>query len=262
MSKKWIREALRKTLDDHEKGNGGKNDEGESPRTEEGEDEASNTSGKVLNEHSRSQRWCHSDFVGFSRIEISVFFSIAKNRSGYLENFAINPPAPTELSADEPSVVVCMSNHVRSFWDTATYMAFRRAIALVSPIHIQRQDVRLPSASAPTPSPMSWRAARPTSRSNASLAACGGLGVIGKLANASNAWPTTKVMKGATPPAIIEAKIAGRRRMRRWRREIKEKRRRIEGVIVGEDMGDAFEWVVCLSSLDSMEDRGESWYRS
>ena len=32
----------------------------------------------------------------------------------------------------------------------------------------------------------------------------------------------------------------------------------MEGVIVGEDMGDGFEWVVCLSSLDSMEYRGES----
>jgi hypothetical protein len=56
VGKEWIREALRKTLDDHEKGNGGKNDEGESPRTEEGEDKASNTGGKVLNDHFRSQR--------------------------------------------------------------------------------------------------------------------------------------------------------------------------------------------------------------
>lgn len=32
----------------------------------------------------------------------------------------------------------------------------------------------------------------------------------------------------------------------------------MEGVIVGEDMGDAFGRVVCSSSLDSMEDRGES----
>lgn len=55
MGKKWIRKALRKTLDDHEERDGGNNDEGESPRTEEGEDKAGNTGGKVLNEHSRSQ---------------------------------------------------------------------------------------------------------------------------------------------------------------------------------------------------------------
>ena len=74
-----------------------------------------------------------------------------------------------------------------------------------------------------------------------------------KRANASKAWPTTKVMKGATPPATMERQMAGSRRKRRWRRGMKEKRSRIEGEMV--DVGDI---VVCCKSFESMDDRGDS----
>lgn len=43
------------------------------------------------------------------------------------------------------------------------------------------------------------------------------------------AWPTTMVMKGAIPPEIMEVRIAGDKSDRKWRRGMRENKRRIEG---------------------------------
>jgi hypothetical protein len=52
----------------------------------------------------------------------------------------------------------------------------------------------------------------------------------GKLAKASNVWPTTIVIKGAIPPEAMEVKIAGSTKVKKWRRGIRENNRRIEGL--------------------------------
>jgi len=101
-------------------------------------------------------------------------------------------------------------------------------MALISPAQIQRQDVILPRAREQNASPMSSRAARPTPWRRASLAACGGLGVSGNWANVLNAWPTTKVMKGAMPPAMRDEKMAGTIRHRKCFREMRENNSRMD----------------------------------
>ena len=49
----------------------------------------------------------------------------------------------------------------------------------------------------------------------------------------SKAWPTTKVMKGAMPPAMKDEKMAGTIRHRKCFREMWENKTRMEGVSVG-----------------------------
>ena len=53
---------------------------------------------------------------------------------------------------------------------------------------------------------------------------------VGNWAKASKVWPITIVMKGAIPPEAMEDKIAGRTRIKKWRRGTRENKRRIEGV--------------------------------
>lgn len=68
---------------------------------------------------------------------------------------------------------------------------------------------RVPAAKA-----MSSIAAMPTSCNSRFLACSGGSSENGNFARASKTWPITLVMNGAIPPATIETKIAGRRKVK------------------------------------------------
>ena len=66
-------------------------------------------------------------------------------------------------------------------------------------------------------------------------------------------------MKGAIPPEAMEDKMAGMRRMKKWRRGTRENKRRMEGVsgLVALGCGG---WMIALVfvSSESIEERGET----
>ena len=72
-------------------------------------------------------------------------------------------------------------------------------------------------------------AASPTPCNNASFDDWGGLGVVGKSAKASKASPTTWVMKGAIPPEMKEAVMAGSTNSAKSLDDSSEKRSLMDG---------------------------------
>jgi len=57
-------------------------------------------------------------------------------------------------------------------------------------------------------------------------------------------------MKGATPPAMMETKMAGRRRKKKCARERQEKRRRIEGLRGGCSLSNEVEGMGFAEMID------------
>lgn len=129
---------------------------------------------------------------------------------------------------------------------------------MCSPTQIHKLLVILLSATEATARPRSSRAASPTDRSRASLAACGGLGPKGNVENPSKAWPTTYVIAGAAAPAMMDDIIAGKRRYKRCLGEKRENKSLIDGT-GGWEAGNTGVGIsgISLALRDETEDRGE-----